>query len=537
MDYSGQQFGNYQLIKFLGGGAFADVYLGEHIYLKSLAAIKILRTSLTNEAKESFLSEARTLMSLSHPHIIRMLDFGIQGTLPFLVMDYAPHGTLRQRHPKGKPLPLPIIVRSIQQLADALFYAHQQKLIHRDIKPENMLVGKRDEILLSDFGIAVVAQSTRYQGSHDIAGTAAYMAPEQIQSHPCAASDQYALGIVVYEWLSGDCPFHGSFFEIAAQHAFAPPPSLQGKNPAISSFVEQVVMKTLEKDPSQRFPDVKAFAFALEQASQGTVLHLGNGASLPAGESSRPTFISGQPPFAIAGKLPFEPTQLAGPLVQLATRHVRQEKPHRSKYLFQVILLSLLVGILLLTAGIAFSPLLTIIRGGSLSTSPPSSFKPVGAAPTQSSHNTLPAPTTPPPTSATLSPTALPSPTPTSPPSTPIPTANPYVQLKAFYSGIAQGSLNATMTFTLKSQDQQGQVIMEILFQHVDNPQKFAHYLCQGAVTTTRNLTLHCVQEEVRSYLMDIQGSIYADGHMEGTDIATNIHDSTYYYQYAWSAS
>lgn len=93
-------------------------------------------------------------------------------------------------------------------------YAHDEKLIHRDIKPENMLLGRRNDILLSDFGIALVAQSSRYQSAQEMAGTMAYMAPEQIQGKPRPASDQYSLGIVVYEWLSGDRPFHSSLTEL-----------------------------------------------------------------------------------------------------------------------------------------------------------------------------------------------------------------------------------------------------------------------------------------------------------------------------------
>ena len=522
MDYLDQQLGNYRLTQLLGHGGFADVYLGEHIYLKSLAAIKILRTALTDKDKESFLSEAQTLVSLTHPHIIRVLDFGIQGTLPFLVMDYASNGTLRQRHRKGEQLPLPIVVSYIGQVADALFYAHQQKLIHRDIKPENMLIGKHDEILLGDFGIAVVAQSSRYQGPQDIAGTIAYMAPEQIQSQPCPASDQYALGIVVYEWLSGDYPFHGSFSEIAAKHAFVSPPPLSEKNPSISPFTEQVVMKALEKDPSRRFPDARAFALALEQANQGTLIIPSHGSPIPSDESSQPTFISaGQPPFSGRGDSLVEPTKIAPLPVSLPTQPYQQEKQTRFKYPLQVFLLSLLLGIVL-TVGFLFSPLSVVLHRGSVSPSPTPSFKTIGVVSTHS-----PAPTTAP------SPTLPLVPTPTSPP----PTPKPYVQLKAFYSGSAHGSLDATMTFTLKSEDQQGNVILEVTFQHVDNPQKFAHYLCQGSVTTANALTLHCPQEEVPSYLMDIQGSVYADGHMEGTDIATNTQDSTYYYHYTWYAS
>src|SRR5207244_8325070 len=103
--------------------------------------------------------------------------------------------------------------------------------IHRDIKPENMLVGRRKEVLLSDFGIALIAQSSRYQSTQGMAGTVAYMAPEQIQGKPRAASDQYALGVVVYEWISGDRPFHGTLTEIAVQHAVALPPPLHEKVP------------------------------------------------------------------------------------------------------------------------------------------------------------------------------------------------------------------------------------------------------------------------------------------------------------------
>jgi eukaryotic-like serine/threonine-protein kinase len=187
---------------------------------------------------------------------------------PFLVMDYAPKGTLRQLHPKGQLLPLSTVVSYVKQIADALQYAHDEKYIHRDIKPENMLVGRRGEILLSDFGIALVAQSSRYQSTQDMTGTIAYMAPEQIQGKPRPASDQYSLGIVVYEWLTGDRPFHGGFIEIVTQHLAAPVPSMRDKAPTIPPDGEHVVMTALEKDPAKRFGSVQAFAKALEQAAQ-----------------------------------------------------------------------------------------------------------------------------------------------------------------------------------------------------------------------------------------------------------------------------
>ncbi len=261
----GQRLGNYQIIRLLGEGGFGEVYLGEHIHLGSQAAIKVLNSQLTSQEIGPFLSEARTLVRLIHPHIVRILDFGTEDKTPFLVMDYAPNGTLRQLHPKGIPLPLEMIISHVKQVAEALQFAHNEKIIHRDIKPENMLVGVRQDILLSDFGIAMIAQSSRYQSMFDIAGTIAYMAPEQIQAHPRPASDQYSLGIVVYEWLCGERPFNGSFKEIAIKHAVVPPPSLRERKPTIPAAVEEAVFKALAKDPKDRFGSVWEFAVALEQ--------------------------------------------------------------------------------------------------------------------------------------------------------------------------------------------------------------------------------------------------------------------------------
>ena len=267
-DRIGQKLGNYHLVRLLGEGGFAEVYLGEHVYLGTQAAIKVLHTQLTTDDIETFRTEARTIAQLEHPHIVRVLDFGVEGKTPFLVMSYATNGTLRQRHPKGSRLPLATVVSYVKQLADALQYAHDEKLVHRDVKPENMLVGKRQEILLSDFGIAVMAQSSRYQNAQDMAGTITYMAPEQIQGKPRPASDQYSLGIVIYEWLTGTRPFHGSLTEMVGQQLSASPPPLREKLPTISHSVEEVVMKALAKEPKERFARVSDLAIALEEASK-----------------------------------------------------------------------------------------------------------------------------------------------------------------------------------------------------------------------------------------------------------------------------
>jgi eukaryotic-like serine/threonine-protein kinase len=162
-DHIGQQLGNYQLIQLLGQGHWASVYLGEHLHLHTQAAIKVLHGSWADSEAEGFLGEARTLAHLRHPHIVRVLDFGVQEGTPFLVMEYAPGGTLRQLHPKGTRLPLSTVASYVKQVASALQYAHAQRLIHRDLKPENLLLGPDQEVWLSDFGLALVAHSARSQ--------------------------------------------------------------------------------------------------------------------------------------------------------------------------------------------------------------------------------------------------------------------------------------------------------------------------------------------------------------------------------------
>src|SRR6266496_1382307 len=282
----GQQLGNYRLVSLIGAGGFADVYLSEHIHLGTQAAIKVLSTSLGSEGIEQFYRESRTIARLEHPHIIRVLDFGVEedGT-PFLIMSYAPNGTLRQRHPKGSRVPLSSVVTYVKQVASALQYAHDQHVIHRDIKPENLLIGRNHEILLSDFGIALVTQGSSLR-AQDMAGTIAYMAPEQIQAHPYLSSDQYSLGVLIYEWLRGERPFHGSFTEIAVKHGLTPPPPLCEKVPMLSPAVEQVVLTALAKDPKQRFVTIQDFAIALEHASR---------AAEQTSLTTRPIFMSPQP--------------------------------------------------------------------------------------------------------------------------------------------------------------------------------------------------------------------------------------------------
>lgn len=271
-DQSGRQIGNYRLKKLLGHGGFADVYLGEHIHLGTQAAIKILHAQLVGDEIENFRTEGQTIAHLNHPHIVRVLDFDIEQQTPFLVLEYAPNGTLRQRHPKGTRVPPDKILSYVKQIASALQYAHDRKLVHRDIKPENLLIAANDAIVISDFGIALITKNTGNTGNldgntqRDVVGTMSYMSPEQIQGHPVLASDQYSLAIVIYEWLTGNKPFQGTYFEVVSQQISSPPPVLNPQQLGISPAVAQVVMRAMNKDPRQRFAIIEEFAQAFELA-------------------------------------------------------------------------------------------------------------------------------------------------------------------------------------------------------------------------------------------------------------------------------
>ncbi|MFL5699653.1 MAG: protein kinase domain-containing protein [Ktedonobacteraceae bacterium] len=269
-DFIGQQFGNYRLLRLLGQGAFASVYLAEHCYLEILAPVKVLNVKIDAKTRTSFLSEARTIAHLQHPHIVRVNDFGFQEQMPYLVMEYMPNGTLRTLYPKGTQLPFEEIVSYTKQIAAALDYAHEQHVIHRDIKPENILLNAKKEAVLSDFGLAVVQRTLESLSTQEPAGTPRYMAPEHIQGKPCAASDQYALGVMVYEWLAGEPPFLGPGIAVFGQHLHQLPPSLCARLPGLRPAVEDAVFGALAKNPVQRFGSASDFALALEEACSAT---------------------------------------------------------------------------------------------------------------------------------------------------------------------------------------------------------------------------------------------------------------------------
>jgi serine/threonine protein kinase len=270
----GQQIGEYRLVRKLGGGSFGIVYLVEQVHEHNTqAALKLLHISLTKgEDFKAFLNEA-SMIRLRHPHIVPLLNFGIsREDLPFLVMEYAPQGTLRDHHPKGERISLSSIVSYVDQIAPALQYAHDQRVIHRDIKPENILVRTDGTLMVSDFGLAKILEQSVLISQQKVAGTPVYMAPEQYRGYPCFASDQYALAVMIYEWICGVQPFCGTEIGLAVQHMNTPPPKLRDHLPQLSEAVEHVVLKALAKLPEDRFERIEEMASALREAMQPLIV-------------------------------------------------------------------------------------------------------------------------------------------------------------------------------------------------------------------------------------------------------------------------
>ncbi|HEY7415193.1 MAG TPA: serine/threonine-protein kinase [Ktedonobacteraceae bacterium] len=262
--------GEYALIRQLGRGGYARVYLGKHDDLGTRVALKLLDPLLTgDEAVKRFLFEAHVLSHLRHPHIVRMLNFGWDKDIPFIVMEYAPGGTLFDYFSPHLPLSIKTILPFVLQIASALQYIHNHGLIHCDVKPENILLGPNRKVWLSDFGIVqpTTAINGKQISTKELTGTPLYMAPERITGNPLPASDQYALALMIYLWLCGRGPFQGTTSQLCLQHLDVPPPRLRDHVPSISRSIERVVLKALAKNPQRRFAHVQAFAYALKQAS------------------------------------------------------------------------------------------------------------------------------------------------------------------------------------------------------------------------------------------------------------------------------
>lgn len=288
MSLEGHQLDHYHIVRLLGSGGMGDVYLAEDERIGQQVALKVIRIELSaypvmqdvQKATHQFRREARAIAMLDHPHILPLYGYGEQQvgdkTIMYLVMPYRPEGSLaywmNQRGSADLLLPWQS-AQIIHQAAEALQHAHDRQIIHQDVKPSNFLMRSREktesvpDILLADFGIAKLT-TTASSTSQSIRGTPVYMAPEQWQGNPVPASDQYALGIMAYELLTGRPPYLGVPGTVMFQHLTSAPTPPGALNPLLSEEVDNAVLQALAKEPGARFPSVLAFADALEDVTQ-----------------------------------------------------------------------------------------------------------------------------------------------------------------------------------------------------------------------------------------------------------------------------
>ncbi len=355
-EFIDRSINNYVITRAIGRGGFARVYQAKSKYIEREIAVKIIMSPITSwDDQEQFLKEARIIQGFSHPNIIRLHDCGIhehltrQGrrvNLAYLMMDLA-SGTLKERHPRGQRVALAILLSYLQQVAEALQYAHDYHdrdgqphcVLHLDVKPANMLISSGGQIWLSDFGIAVAGHQSqrlsrvlgRGQEEDDVVlGSPEYMAPERFRGEDHRASDQYSLAVVVYEWLSGELPFRSlardpnqRAQDLANQHLHQPPPRLSDRFPDVTPAIEGVLFKALSKDPGLRYPSVRDFAQAFARSAQEAARQRGlspgalpgeaplSASSLP--PSSAPSFSPPPPSFS-----PPPPFSLQQPPIVLA---------------------------------------------------------------------------------------------------------------------------------------------------------------------------------------------------------------------------
>ena len=261
--------GAYRITARINCGAFGCVYQAQHIFFEEdpIVAIKLLQgLVVAEEDRQHFIQEARLIRKLKHPHILPILNVAIQDNVPYIFMEYARGGSLkdRLRGRNGQPLPQEEALTILQQIGDALHYAHQQHVVHRDLKPDNILFNANGDALLADFGIAAILSSgTKNMGR---GGTPAYMAPEQFQGMVSPKSDQYALCCIAYELLTGRHPFDIKGVELEAlwyQHTKVEPDSPQKYNPHLSETMAQAIIRALAKDRTKRYVDVPSFIEAV----------------------------------------------------------------------------------------------------------------------------------------------------------------------------------------------------------------------------------------------------------------------------------
>lgn len=256
----GQELGGYRIISQIGKGGMATVYKAFQPSLDRYVAIKIMPPFYA-EQDETFLKrfrrEARSVAKLRHPNILIVIDYGEYEELTYIVMEYIDAGTLTER--LGSPIPLQDIASIIEQVGGALDYAHAQGVVHRDVKPSNILLPKPNWPLLTDFGLAKIVGGSQLTLTGSIAGTPAYMSPEQGQGESVDwRSDIYSLGIVLYEMATGGVPFTAETpMAVVVKHIIDPLPLPTDKNPNLPDSVEKVILKALAKKAEDRYQKVQ----------------------------------------------------------------------------------------------------------------------------------------------------------------------------------------------------------------------------------------------------------------------------------------
>ena len=278
----GREVGGCKLVRKIGEGGMGEVYLGEQIRVGNRAvAVKIVQADEEDgdsaqiaDIARRFQREAGLLGNFSHPNILPVHDSGVQGDLLYLVMQYAPDGSLadaikgRTAHPLALPAASAFVADFIGQVAAALQYTHDRGVVHRDVKPGNVLLQLEPNghwhALLADFGIARGADASSHRTK--VSGTPAYMAPEQFKGEFSPASDQYALAVMTYQLLTGHTPYEGDMATLTQGHLYGTPPSVRSYNAALPAKVDGVLSRALAKDPTLRYPSVADYAAALQEA-------------------------------------------------------------------------------------------------------------------------------------------------------------------------------------------------------------------------------------------------------------------------------
>src|SRR5918911_4070200 len=246
--------GRYRIVRKLGTGGMANVYLAEDEVLGRRVAIKILndRHAGDDQFVERFRREAKNAASLSHPNIVSIYDRGEAEGTYYIAMEYLDGRSLKELIVSRGPAPIHVAIDYARQILAALRFAHRHGIVHRDIKPHNVIVDAEGRLKVTDFGIARAGASDMTE-TGAIMGTAAYLSPEQAQGHAVSASsDLYSIGIVLYELLTGRVPFEAdSAVTIALKQVSEEPVPPRALNPEVSPELEDVVLRALQKDPAQ----------------------------------------------------------------------------------------------------------------------------------------------------------------------------------------------------------------------------------------------------------------------------------------------